>query len=67
MPEAPGLYPRLTVAENLEFFAGLYGLADVRRRIEQALATVNLLDRAEISAPACRRASSSASRSRGRS
>jgi ABC-2 type transport system ATP-binding protein len=46
MPEAPGLYPRLTVAENLEFFAGLYGLADVRARIEQALATVNLVERA---------------------
>jgi ABC-2 type transport system ATP-binding protein len=46
MPEAPGLYPRLTVAENLEFFAGLYGLSDVRPRIEQALATVNLVDRA---------------------
>ena len=46
MPEAPGLYPRLTVAENLEFFAGLYGLADVRPRIEQALATVNLVERA---------------------
>ncbi|HZM54196.1 MAG TPA: ATP-binding cassette domain-containing protein, partial [Acidimicrobiales bacterium] len=25
MPEAPGLYLRQTVAENLEFFAGLYG------------------------------------------
>ncbi len=46
MPEAPGLYPRLTVAENLEFFAGLYGLADVRPRIERALATVSLADRA---------------------
>ena len=46
MPEAPGLYPRLTVAENLEFFAGLYGLVDVRRRIEQALGTVNLFERA---------------------
>jgi ABC-2 type transport system ATP-binding protein len=46
MPEAPGLYPRLTVAENLEFFAGLYGLSDVRPRIEQALATVNLVERA---------------------
>ena len=45
MPEAPGLYPRLTVAENLEFFAGLYGLTDVAPRIEQALATVNLGDR----------------------
>jgi ABC-2 type transport system ATP-binding protein len=46
MPEAPGLYPRLTVAENLEFFAGLYGLADVGGRIERALETVNLLERA---------------------
>ncbi|MGD0981959.1 MAG: ABC transporter ATP-binding protein [Solirubrobacteraceae bacterium] len=46
MPEAPGLYARLTVAENLEFFAGLYGLSDVRTRIEQALATVNLVERA---------------------
>jgi ABC-2 type transport system ATP-binding protein len=46
MPEAPGLYPRLTVAENLEFFAGLYGVTDVAPRIEQALATVNLVDRA---------------------
>src|SRR5579884_743772 len=26
MPEAPGLYSRLTVAENLACFAGLYGL-----------------------------------------
>jgi ABC-2 type transport system ATP-binding protein len=47
MPEAPGLYPRLTVAENLEFFAALYGLADVGARIEQALATVNLVERAD--------------------
>jgi ABC-2 type transport system ATP-binding protein len=46
MPEAPGLYPRLTVAENLEFFAGLYGLTEVRPRIERALATVNLVERA---------------------
>jgi ABC-2 type transport system ATP-binding protein len=46
MPEAPGLYPRLTVAENLEFFAGLYGLSDVRPRIESALGTVNLAERA---------------------
>ncbi|HEY1775144.1 MAG TPA: ABC transporter ATP-binding protein [Solirubrobacteraceae bacterium] len=46
MPEAPGLYPRLTVSENLEFFAGLYGLTDVPPRIERALATVNLGERA---------------------
>jgi ABC-2 type transport system ATP-binding protein len=45
MTENPGLYLRLTVAENLEFFAGLYGLADPRGRIGQALEAVNLTDR----------------------
>ena len=33
----PGLYLRLTVVENLEFFAGLYGLRDPAARIERAL------------------------------
>ncbi len=46
MPEAPGLYLRLTVAENLACFAGLYGLRDPRQRIEQALRAVNLMGRA---------------------
>jgi ABC-2 type transport system ATP-binding protein len=46
MTENPGLYSRLTVAENLQFFAGLYELAEPKRRIEQALAAVNLADRA---------------------
>jgi ABC-2 type transport system ATP-binding protein len=46
MPESPGLYQRLTVIENLECFAGLYELEDVRGRIERALRSVNLLDRA---------------------
>jgi ABC-2 type transport system ATP-binding protein len=46
MPESPGLYLRLTVAENLECFAGLYELSDVRGRIDRALRAVNLLDRA---------------------
>ena len=30
MPESPGLYLRLSVDENLQCFAGLYGLADPR-------------------------------------
>lgn len=47
MPEAPGLYLRLSVAENLEYFAGLYELDDVRGRIERALRSVNLHERAE--------------------
>jgi ABC-2 type transport system ATP-binding protein len=46
MTENPGLYLRLTVAENLEFFAGLYELAEPKVRIEQALAAVNLAGRA---------------------
>ena len=46
MPEAPGLYLRLTVTENLECFAGLYELSDIRERIGRALAAVNLADRA---------------------
>jgi ABC-2 type transport system ATP-binding protein len=46
MPEVPGLYLRLTVAENLECFAGLYGLPDARQRIERVLRAVNLAGRA---------------------
>ncbi len=46
MPESPGLYLRLTVMENLQCFAGLYELDDVRGRIERALRAVNLIDRA---------------------
>ena len=46
MPEAPGLYLRLTVTENLQYFAGLYGLHDHGRRINKALDAVNLGDRA---------------------
>ena len=37
MPESPGLYLCLTVLENLECFAGLYELDDVRGRIGRAL------------------------------
>jgi ABC-2 type transport system ATP-binding protein len=47
MTENPGLYLRLTVAENLEFFAGLYELAQPKARIGQALAAVNLAGRAD--------------------
>ena len=46
MPEAPGLYQRLTVAENLACFADLYELSDPARRIGAALRAVNLADRA---------------------
>jgi ABC-2 type transport system ATP-binding protein len=46
MPETPGLYLRLRVAENLECFADLYEVPDSRDRIERALRAVNLTDRA---------------------
>ena len=47
MPEAPGLYLRLSVAENLEYFAGLYELTDRKERIARALKSVNLEHRAD--------------------
>jgi len=46
MPESPGLYLRLSVAENLECFAGLYRLPDACQRIDRALRAVNLAGRA---------------------
>jgi ABC-2 type transport system ATP-binding protein len=46
MPESPGLYLRLSVAENLECFADLYEVDSPRHRIAQALQAVNLSDRA---------------------
>jgi ABC-2 type transport system ATP-binding protein len=46
MPETPGLYQRLTVAENLECFADLYAVPDPKARIEYALQAVNLSGRA---------------------
>jgi ABC-2 type transport system ATP-binding protein len=46
MPEAPGLYLRLTVTENLELFAGLYGIQAPRPAIEGALEAVGLQARA---------------------
>ena len=46
MPESPGLYLRLTVAENLECFAGLYGLSDARQSVDRVLRAVNLAERA---------------------
>jgi ABC-2 type transport system ATP-binding protein len=47
MPESPGLYLRLTVAENLECFADLYEARDPGDRVDRALRAVNLADRAQ--------------------
>jgi ABC-2 type transport system ATP-binding protein len=46
MPETPGLYSRLTVAENLQCFADLYEVPDPPARIERSLRAVSLTDRA---------------------
>ncbi len=46
MPESPGLYLRLSVAENLGCFADLYEAPDPGDRIDRALRAVNLADRA---------------------
>ena len=45
MPEAPGLYLKLSVAENLECFADLYEVPDPGARVAAALEAVNLSDR----------------------
>jgi len=47
MPETPGLYVRLTVRENLECFADLYRTPVPRTAIDEALAAVDLSDRAD--------------------
>jgi ABC-2 type transport system ATP-binding protein len=46
MTENPGLYLRLTVAENLEFFAGLDSAPNAGERIRLALEKVNMSGRA---------------------
>jgi ABC-type Na+ transport system ATPase subunit NatA len=46
MPESPGLYLRLSVAENLACFADLHEVPDPATRIDRALRAVGLADRA---------------------
>jgi ABC-2 type transport system ATP-binding protein len=47
MPETPGLYQRLSVAENLRCFADLYEVSDPVARIERALRAVKMSERAD--------------------
>jgi ABC-2 type transport system ATP-binding protein len=42
LTESPGLWDRLTVRENLDIYAGLYGLANPERTIDRALETFEL-------------------------
>lgn len=45
VPENPGFYKRLTVRQNLQFFAALYGVENPKR-VEETLALVGLSARA---------------------
>jgi len=42
LPEAPGLWERLTVHENLAIYAGLYGLREAETTIQRLLQTLAL-------------------------
>ena len=44
LTEAPGLWDRLTVRENLRIYAGLYSLTDTERTIDRALEMFELAD-----------------------
>jgi ABC-2 type transport system ATP-binding protein len=45
LTEAPGLWDRLTIRENLRVYAGLHGLADADRQIDRTLELFGLSDR----------------------
>jgi ABC-2 type transport system ATP-binding protein len=47
LTEAPGLWDRLTLRENLLTYARLHGLANPRGAVERSLITFGLADRAE--------------------
>src|ERR671911_1688005 len=46
MPQRFGLYEDLSIRENLSFVARLYGVAEPRRRVEEMLARLGLIERA---------------------
>lgn len=50
LTEAPGLYDRLTAERNLEFFARLYEVEDVKKQVESYLRMLGLWDRRQETA-----------------
>jgi ABC-2 type transport system ATP-binding protein len=50
LAEAPGLWDRLTVRENLQIYAGLYGLGQSRRVADSAIETFDLVHHASARA-----------------
>jgi ABC-2 type transport system ATP-binding protein len=52
MPQLPALYTELSVAQNLDFFARIYGMNDSRarkKRVEEVIALTDLRDKARVS------------------
>jgi len=50
LTESPGLYERLSARRNLEIFADLYGVQDVKGQAEKYLRLLGLWDRRETEA-----------------
>jgi ABC-2 type transport system ATP-binding protein len=50
LTESPGLYERLSARRNLEIFAELYDVKDVRGQVEKYLRLLNLWDRRDTEA-----------------
>jgi len=50
LTESPGLYDRLSARYNLEFFAEMYGVKDVKGQVEKYLRLLDLWDRRDSEA-----------------
>ncbi|MCU0501121.1 MAG: ABC transporter ATP-binding protein [Anaerolineae bacterium] len=50
LTESPGLYDRLSARYNLEFFAAMYGVKDVKGQVEKYLRLLDLWDRRDSEA-----------------
>ena len=50
LTESPGLYERLSAQRNLEFFADLYGVKDVKGQVEKYLRLLDLWERRDAEA-----------------
>lgn len=44
MPQLPALYPELTVEQNIDFFARIYGMRNSRKRQQRVAETIKIVD-----------------------
>jgi ABC-2 type transport system ATP-binding protein len=44
MPQLPALYPELTVTQNIDFFARIYGLKNKKERMERVAEVIEIVD-----------------------